>query len=36
MQTLQERLDRDEYVIDPAKVADAIVSRLLGADDGTK
>jgi anti-sigma28 factor (negative regulator of flagellin synthesis) len=29
MQALRERLDRDEYEIDPHKVADAIVARLL-------
>ena len=29
MQALRERLDRDEYEIDPHKVADAIVERLL-------
>jgi hypothetical protein len=29
MQTLQERLQRDEYEVDPRKVADAIVQRLL-------
>jgi hypothetical protein len=29
MQAIQERLERDEYEIDPRKVADAIVARLL-------
>lgn len=29
MQALRERLDNDEYEIDPHKVADAIVERLL-------
>ena len=29
MQAIQERLERDEYEVDPRKVADAIVARLL-------
>ncbi len=28
MQLLQERIERDEYEVDPHKVADAIVERL--------
>jgi anti-sigma28 factor (negative regulator of flagellin synthesis) len=31
MQLLQERIERDEYEVDPQKVADAIVARLLSA-----
>jgi hypothetical protein len=31
MQQLQERLERHEYEVDPGKVADAIVARLLAA-----
>jgi anti-sigma28 factor (negative regulator of flagellin synthesis) len=31
MQSLQQRLDRDEYEVDPRKVADAIVARLLAS-----
>jgi anti-sigma28 factor (negative regulator of flagellin synthesis) len=33
MQSIQERLGRDEYEVDPRKVADAIVARLLAARD---
>lgn len=31
MQALREQLERDEYEIDAAKVADAIVQRLLAS-----
>jgi hypothetical protein len=31
MQTIRERLERDEYEVDPREVADAIVARLLSA-----
>lgn len=31
MQQIRERLERDEYAVDPQKVADAILRRLLGA-----
>jgi anti-sigma28 factor (negative regulator of flagellin synthesis) len=31
MQLLRERIERDEYEVEPAKVADAIVGRLLSA-----
>ena len=34
MHAIQERLERDEYEIDPRKVADAIVARLLEAKAG--
>jgi anti-sigma28 factor (negative regulator of flagellin synthesis) len=30
MQQIRERLERDEYAVDPQKVADAILRRLLG------
>jgi hypothetical protein len=36
MHAIQERLERDEYEIDPRKVADAIVTRLLEAKAGTR
>ena len=29
MEQLRERIERDEYAVDPAKVADAIVRRLM-------
>jgi hypothetical protein len=29
MNTLRERLERDDYAVDPHKVADAILERLL-------
>jgi anti-sigma28 factor (negative regulator of flagellin synthesis) len=31
MQSIRERLERDEYEVDPREVADAIVARLLSA-----
>ena len=31
VQDIRERLDRDEYVVDERKVAEAIISRLLAA-----
>jgi Anti-sigma-28 factor, FlgM len=34
MQALRERLEADQYEIDPHKVADAIVERLLARRDG--
>jgi hypothetical protein len=32
MQEIVDRLERDEYVVDPEKVADAIVRRLLAGE----
>jgi anti-sigma28 factor (negative regulator of flagellin synthesis) len=29
MQQIRERIERDEYAVDPAKVADAIMRRLM-------
>jgi anti-sigma28 factor (negative regulator of flagellin synthesis) len=31
MQDLRERIERDDYVVDPDAIADAIVARLLSA-----
>jgi anti-sigma28 factor (negative regulator of flagellin synthesis) len=36
MQALQERIERDEYDVDPRKVAEAIVAKLLAAKSETK
>jgi hypothetical protein len=34
MEQLRERIARDDYAVDPAKVADAIVRRLRGCPTG--
>ena len=33
LQSLREQLERDEYKVDPAKVAEAIISRLQAANE---
>jgi anti-sigma28 factor (negative regulator of flagellin synthesis) len=33
LQALREQLERDEYEVDPAKVAEAIISRLQAANE---
>jgi hypothetical protein len=36
MNILRERLEREDYTVDPHKVADAIVERLLATRTGTQ